>query len=114
MNSERDNNITCRRCGNCCHVDVAAYVSLEDIERWEKEGRHDILAHVSDNDVTWSKDRVVNRFGSNIRTCLMSCAYLEWHGSSASCAIYETRTKVCRGYVPGSTGLCPQYQKKRR
>lgn len=52
MNSEKDGDITCHRCGNCCHVDVAAYVSLEDIQRWEKEGRHDVLAHVHDNDGT--------------------------------------------------------------
>ncbi|OPY83731.1 MAG: hypothetical protein A4E65_00464 [Syntrophorhabdus sp. PtaU1.Bin153] len=114
MNSEKNRNITCRRCGNCCHVDVAAYASLEDIQRWEKEGRQDIIDHVCDNGVTWSHDRIVNRFGSNVKTCLMSCVYLKWHGSSAFCEIYETRTKVCRGYVPGSTDLCPQYHRELR
>ncbi len=112
MNSERDNNITCRRCGNCCHVDVAAYVSLEDIERWEIEGRRDILTHVQSNGVTWSDDGFFNRFGSNINTCLMSCVYLTWQGLTASCEIYETRTKVCRSFVPGSSDLCPQYHRK--
>ncbi len=111
MNKEEDTIITCRRCGNCCHVDVAAYVTLEDIQRWDREGRHDIIAHVCDNDVTWSDDRFSNSFGSNIRTCLMSCVYLKWHGSSASCKIYETRTKVCRSFVPGSSDLCPQYRR---
>lgn len=114
MTSEKDKNITCRRCGNCCHVDVAAYVTLEDIQRWQKEGRQDILAHVYDNDVALSGGGVVNRFGSNIRTCLMSCVYLKWHGSLASCEIYETRTKVCRSFVPGSSDLCPQYHRMAR
>jgi len=114
MKNEKNKDITCLRCGNCCHVDVAAYVTLEDIQRWEKEGRHDIIAHVSDNDVTWSHDRIINRFGSNIKTCLMSCVYLKWYASSASCEIYETRTKVCRSFVPGSSGLCPQYHRKHR
>ena len=112
MNSEKDKEIVCRRCGNCCHVDVAAYVSPEDIERWEKEGRQDILAHVRDNDVSWSDDGFVNRFGSVINTCLMSCVYLQWQGSVAACGIHETRTAVCRKFVPGSSNLCPQYQRK--
>lgn len=114
MNSEKNGDITCRRCGNCCHVDVTAYVTLEDIQRWEKEGRHDILAHVRDNDLTWSPDEIINRFGLHIKTCLMSCVYLRWHGSTASCEIYETRTKVCRSFVPGSSDLCPQYQRRER
>lgn len=113
MNSEENRDIDCRRCGNCCHVDVAAYVSLEDIKRWEKEGRHDILAHVRENGVTCSESRVINKFGSDIKTCRMSCVYLKWNGSTASCDIYETRTKVCRGYVPGSSGLCPQHSRHR-
>lgn len=112
MNSEKHTGIICNRCGNCCHVDVAAYVSLDDIERWEKEGRHDIIAHVRDNDVTWSPGRVINRYGSGIRTCLMSCVYLKWRGGLASCEIYETRTKVCRDYIPGSSGLCSRYRRK--
>ena len=110
-NEENRDNIACRRCGNCCHVDVAAYVRIEDIKRWEKEDRNDILDHVRANDVTWSEGRVVNRFGSNIMTCRMSCVYLKWNGPYASCEIYETRTGVCRGYVPGSSDLCPQYSR---
>jgi hypothetical protein len=112
IKTEGSGVITCRRCGNCCHVDVTAYVSLEDIQRWEKEGRHDIIAHVFDNGVTWAQHGITNRFGSAIKTCLMSCSYLKWHGLLASCEIYETRTKVCRDFVPGSSGLCPQYRRK--
>lgn len=112
MNSEENKDIACRRCGNCCHVDVAAYVTLEDIRRWEKEGRHDILAHVRASGITWTGERIVNGFGTNIKTCLMSCVYLKWKGSYASCEIYETRTTVCRRYVPGSSDLCPQYRLK--
>ena len=109
---EKDKDVVCHRCGNCCHVDVAAYVSVEDIQRWEQEGRHDILAHVRDNGVSWSSDGFVNRFGSEVITCLMSCVYLQWQGSFAACGIYETRTKVCRSFVPESSDLCPQYHRK--
>lgn len=110
MDNTKSNDAICLRCGNCCHVDVAAYVTLEDINRWEKEGRQDILSHVRAYNVTWTEDRIINRFGSNITTCLMSCVYLKWHGSKALCQIYETRTEVCRKYIPGSTNLCPQYR----
>ena len=105
-----DKNLACHRCGACCHLDVAAYISLDDIHRWEKEGRQDILDHVRGAGVTWSRDAVVNRFESGVRTCLMSCVYLRWEGTLASCGIYETRTAVCRSFVPGSTNLCPQHR----
>lgn len=114
MNDERNEDNNCRRCGNCCHVDVAAYVARKDIERWEKEVRHDILAHVRANGVTWSRDGFTNRFGSSITTCRMSCVYLKWDGPSAFCEIYETRTTVCRSFVPGSSDLCPQCHRDSR
>ncbi|MCX7966178.1 MAG: YkgJ family cysteine cluster protein [Syntrophorhabdaceae bacterium] len=110
MNDEKK-DILCYRCGNCCHIDMAAYVTIEDIKRWEIEGRHDILDHIRAFDVTWIKDRVVNKFGSNVTTCLMSCVYLKWQGTKAFCEIYDTRTEVCRNYIPGSTKLCPQFKK---
>ncbi len=112
MKTGPNEELTCRRCGNCCHLDVAAYVALDDIQRWQHEGRDDILAHVHDNGVTWSDRSVVNRFGANITTCQMSCVYLTWSGQTASCGIYETRTRICRSYVPGSSELCPQHRRK--
>jgi Fe-S-cluster containining protein len=101
---------SCLRCGTCCHLDVAAYASLDDIRRWEEEGRQDILDHIREAGVTWTDDAVVSRYESNVRTCLMSCVYLRWQGALASCAIYGTRTKICRSFVPGSTDLCPQHR----
>ncbi len=112
MKTEPNKRLSCRRCGNCCHVDVAAYVVLEDIQRWQREGRGDILAHVRDNGVTWSDRSVVNRFGTTITTCQMSCVYLKWSGPLASCGIYDVRTNVCRSYIPGSSDLCPQHRRK--
>ena len=112
MKENRD--IACRQCGACCHLDMIAYVSLEDIRRWEREGRHDIIDRVRGNGVTWSRDRVVNKFGSPIENCLMTCVYLKWNGSSCSCGIYETRTMVCRNYIPGSTFLCPLHYEKEK
>ncbi len=80
---------------------MIAYVSPEDIHRWEQEGRHDIIAHA--HDLTWAGDRIVTRTGRTVN----SCSYLSWKGSSFFCEIYETRPLVCRNFVPGSNELCP-------
>ena len=109
---KKNSEVACHRCGACCHVDVAAYVTSEDMERWAREGRHDIIAHVCENGVIRSGDRVIKKTGVKPTTCLMSCVYLKWHGSSCSCGIYETRTAVCRSYVPGSSDLCSLYRRK--
>lgn len=101
-------SVACRRCGACCHVDMVAYVSPEDIQRWEKEGRHDIIARLRGNAVIWAGDRIINRSGGKVT----SCYYLDWDGSSFFCQIYETRPMVCRNYIPGSSELCPQYYRK--
>lgn len=108
MNSGKKRDTTCRRCGACCHVDMVAYVTPEDIERWEKEGRHDIIARLGDNGVMWAGDRIVSRSGAKVTTCF----YLGWKDSSFYCEIYETRPMVCRNYIPGSSELCPLYHRK--
>ena len=87
---------------------MLAFVSPEDIQRWEKEGRHDIVARLRDNDVMWAGDRIINKFGVKTTTC----HYLNWDGSHFFCEFYETRPIVCRSYVPGSSELCPQYYRK--
>lgn len=96
----------CIRCGTCCQVDMVAYVSPEDIQRWEKEHRFDILAHL--HDVMWSGDRIVDKSGKRITRCV----YLTWKNESFFCEIYETRPMVCRNYVPGSSNLCSVYHRK--
>ena len=91
---------------------MIAYVTLADIARWEKEGRYDIITRLRDNDVTWSPGGIHNKFGSNVNTCRMTCVYLKWDGQSSSCGIYETRTIVCRSYIPGSSELCTLYRRE--
>ncbi len=106
---EKAGDITCRRCGACCHVDMIAYSSPEDIQRWEEEGRQDIIARIRDNDAIWSGDRIMNSSG----TVMTSCVYLNWDGSSFFCEIYETRPLVCRNFIPGSSELCPKYYREK-
>lgn len=87
---------------------MMAYVSLEDRERWEKEGRTDILERLDNNSVFWAGDRIVSRTGSKVT----SCYYLSSDGSLWTCEIYPTRPRVCRDYIPGSSELCPLYFEK--
>jgi Fe-S-cluster containining protein len=84
---------------------MVAYVSPEDIERWEKEGRSDIVARLHENNIMWAGDRLVKVSGAKVT----SCFYLGWDGTSFSCEIYETRPAVCRGFAPGSSEVCSRY-----
>ena len=98
----------CLRCGSCCHVDMFAYITPDDIRRWEREGRHDILEHMRDHGITWAGDIIVSSAGTRLK----SCAFLNWDGASFSCSIYTTRPAVCRDYAPGSSELCPLHHSR--
>ncbi len=101
--------ITCTRCGRCCLAHLIAYVTDEDIERWKREKRTDIL-HIIDHDLpVWAGDHLVSTTDGRY---LRGCPFLELNGKSARCTIYETRPRVCREYRPGSSELCPQFRRK--
>jgi Fe-S-cluster containining protein len=87
-------------------VDLVAYLSTEDFQRWGRENRQDILSRVRENGVVWTGDRVIGRSGGKVT----GCRYLHRDSPISSCEIYETRPMVCRGFVPGSSLLCPQYK----
>jgi len=95
----------CRRCGACCSVDMIAYADAADKDRWGAEGRIDILARLDGNNVFWAGDRIISRAGSKVNHCF----YLRREDGFCSCEIYETRPRVCREYVPGSSELCPGF-----
>jgi len=103
---EKEPDIQCLRCGSCCHADMMAYASPEDIRRWETEGRTDILAHVREYETVWAGDRIVTARGIH----LTSCVFLNSDGKNLFCEIYQTRPMVCREYRPGSSELCPQFK----
>lgn len=72
----------CRQCGRCCRkYGEAVRAGPEDLERWRKEKREDILEH----------------FGSG-RGSGEKCPFLRKRGSSFVCAIHKTRPEVCREY----------------
>jgi len=109
MASTENTGVLCKRCGNCCKTYLFAYVTDEDMERWKREGREDIL-HILENQApVWAGDRLIS---SRTGQALDSCPFLTWDGKLATCTIHETRPAVCREYVPGSNELCPQFTER--
>ena len=50
----------CRRCGKCCLADFIAYVHPEDLARWRREGRRDILGVIDREHAVWMGDHLVS------------------------------------------------------
>jgi Fe-S-cluster containining protein len=96
----------CQRCGTCCQVDFSAYATTEDIARWHLQSRADILHLLEEQRATWAGDRLVAVGNGEF---LAVCCFLRRDRGRFACAIYETRPKVCRQFVPGSSSLCPQF-----
>lgn len=109
MASTEKTGVTCKRCGNCCRTYLFAYVTEEDLKRWKREGREDIL-HILENQApVWAGDRLIS---SRTGQTLDSCPFFTWDGKRATCTIHETRPAVCREYVPGSNELCSQFAER--
>ncbi len=101
----------CRRCGTCCLANMAAFsgtISDEDRTRWTREGRDDILRTMDAEEAVWAGDHFVSGRDGNY---LHACPFLRRSGGFCICAIYESRPKVCRDYVPGSSEICPLFEK---
>ena len=97
----------CTRCGKCCLADMIAYVTPEDLARWKRENRQDILHIIENEQAVWLGDHFISaRTGRPI----YGCPFLEVKGDIFTCSIYETRPKVCADYEPGSSQICPQWK----
>jgi len=101
----------CRRCGKCCLAGFIAYADAEDLERWEREKRQDILAMIENEHAVWMGDHLISADDGH---CLHGCPFLTWDGDHTLCGIYDTRPRVCRDYRPGSSEICPQYTEVRK
>lgn len=99
--------IICKQCGTCCLANVNCYVTDEDLERWKREGRDDILHIIEHEHAMWVGDHLVSSLDGHY---LHGCSFLMWDGSHYACSIYETRPSVCRKYQPGSSEICPQFR----
>ncbi len=94
----------CSRCGKCCLADMIAYVTSEDLNRWKKENRQDILHIIENEQAVWMGDHFIS---SRTGRPIYGCPFLEVKDGLFTCSIYETRPRVCRDYRPGSSQICP-------
>ncbi|HHO76589.1 MAG TPA: YkgJ family cysteine cluster protein [Deltaproteobacteria bacterium] len=97
----------CTRCGKCCLADMIAYVTSEDLERWKKQDRQDILHIIENEQAVWLGDHFISARTGRL---IYGCPFLEVEGEIFTCSIYETRPKVCADYEPGSSQICPQWK----
>ena len=87
---------------------IVSRIENDDRDRWQREGRQDII-HILDNeDPVWVGDHLIS--GKTGRP-LHGCPFLVPEKDLFSCSIYETRPMVCRSFIPGSSEICPQYKK---
>jgi Fe-S-cluster containining protein len=109
MEKPEDNEtstVTCKRCGKCC---MSAYVPAthEDMERWRREDKKEILRAMEHSKALWAGDVVVSSEDGRI---LFNCPFLRLEENYYSCTIYEDRPKTCRKFKPGASELCSQFK----
>jgi Fe-S-cluster containining protein len=97
---------SCKRCGKCCLSNVVAYITEEDLSRWHREGRQDILTVIEHGHVIWVGDHMISADDGHYAH---GCPFLLAENNRWLCSIYETRPLVCRAYQPGSSALCSQW-----
>lgn len=86
----------CRRCGRCC-ITAGCFIQASpgDLRRWEREGRQDILRHVSYDERHYSEHWRDPRTGET----LDCCPFLRTDGHDRfGCGIHETRPQACREF----------------
>ncbi len=79
----------------------------EDMERWRREDKKEILRAIERSKAMWAGDVVVSSEDGRI---LFNCPFLKYEGEYATCTIYEDRPKTCRNFEPGSSELCSQFK----
>ncbi|MDP6779742.1 MAG: YkgJ family cysteine cluster protein [Candidatus Latescibacteria bacterium] len=98
--------LDCKQCGRCCLVDVSVFVTAKDRQRWEQEGRQDILETIEPEGTVWSGGITVSPQSGEE---MWACPFLAPTGDRFICSIHETRPTVCEHYAPGSSELCSQF-----
>jgi len=93
----------CDRCGRCCKkpITAALFAMPEDIKRWEKQGRNDILQYIDPFDMlnsNWcSCDIWVNPENGED---FIDCPFLQKNDDQDiyTCLIHDTKPYNCRIY----------------
>ena len=82
-------------------------VCEEDVQRWKREGRKDILDALQEERVIKDSPETRAIIGEPPTG---KCRFLNDNGNGGTtCAIYATRPKLCRDFKPGSAKICPLY-----
>lgn len=89
----------CKQCGKCCRKYIGTLkATSEDIERWRREGREDILKYVDIYEFdgkTLGGDLWFNpKTGEEMR----KCPFLRKRKGKFFCLIHSTKPEVCREY----------------
>jgi len=79
----------CKQCGKCCLAINHVNIHPDDIERWEKEGKHDLYSDkmLVEWDVFGGSDPLDDK-----------CPCLIKNKDKYSCKIYKTRPLFCRTF----------------
>jgi len=105
--NNKTSTLTCRRCGKCC-LSALVPAAEEDMERWRREQKREILRAVELSRAVWAGDVVIS---SETGEILSTCPFLKYEGKCYACTIYDDRPKTCRQFKPGSSELCSQFER---
>lgn len=85
--------LLCRRCGACCHQrEGTILVTDEDIGRWRRAGRTDLVRMLTDGHFG---QKALPMKGDG------TCVHFGTPWSPNDCSIYDVRPTVCREFRPG-------------
>ena len=92
--------VVCLRCGRCCQQPFSRNTGPEDLARWERERRYDLIAAAEEEERAQDGSPGARRS----RPCRFNKTTED---QRTYCVIYEARPVVCRGFTPGRSRLCP-------
>jgi Fe-S-cluster containining protein len=105
----------CTRCGKCCTNPSymgSLQATSEDVRRWIREGRGDILEWVAilgDEENPFADLWISETTGEEALRCPF--VRKDRNRPTYRCAIYETRPQVCRDYIPWAPGtICEEVE----
>lgn len=100
-----NDNFECKRCGKCCNECFNTIkVTPEDIDRWEEQGRTDILKYqpieLIDIESYESEGLIDFFFDPETGEPLDKCPFLEEiENGLTRCTIHVTKPAFCRNYI---------------
>jgi len=89
----------CQQCGKCCKKYVGVLKStVDDIERWKREGREDILKYVYIFEIDGYVLGGDLWFDPRTGRELSKCPFLKRDKDKMVCLIHDTKPNICREF----------------